>query len=311
MDSIIEGTKNKFRIFEENWGKYAAYFYMFLSSFFFAVMTLFVKFSSHIPPYQVIYSRAFLNILLCFAVLNSSSDVLSPKNIKTHKLLIRRGILGGAALSLYFHSIYFLPLSIVSVLQRISPLWVGILGFLFYNEAYGLIQIISTAVSMIGVLMIMKPKFLFGSEDIPKSDAYILGMILALANSVLQAIIQLTIRELKDRSNILIIVFYFNFFNLLISGVGQFFEESILLSSHDWLLMFIVAVLGWVAQLFRARSLFIEKAFILSIMGYFQIIFSYFFDIYFLGESIDVYSYLGIIVIMISMGYLVYSGAKD
>lgn len=312
MKSFIEATINSFCKLEGRVGKHSAFLYMFLSTFFFSVLSLFVKYSKHIPPYQVIFSRAFINVLLCYAVILNTNSTICPKNSLTHKLLVRRGIMGGGALSLYFHSIYFLPLSIVSVLQRINPLWVGILGALFYNEPYTFNQMLSTVVSFTGVLFIIKPSFIFGnSEEFSQSNEYLIGMALALMNSVLQSLISLTIRELKNRSNIIVVVFYFNFFNLIFAGVGQFFEDSNVLSLYDWFLMVIIGILGWVGQLLRARSLFLEKAFILSIIAYFQVFFSYFFDIYLLDEVIDSYSLIGIIVIMLSMGFLIYSGAKD
>ena len=314
MSKIIETTINSFIDLELKTGtKYASYIYMFLSSFLFALMSLFVKYCKYIPPYQVIYTRAFINIILCILVINNKKYQIITKNIETNRLLMIRGILGGLALSLYFHSIYFLPLSIVSVLQRINPLWVGVFGALFYNEPYTFINIITTLMSFIGVIFIMKPDFLFGdtANDSNKSSEYFLGMILALGNSVVQSIIQLTIRALKDRTNVMIVVFYFNFFNSIFAGIGQVFESTKVLSFYDWFLLFLIGVIGWVAQLLRARSLFLEKAFILSIVAYFQIIFSYFFDIFLLDENIDFFSYIGILVIILSMGSLIYAGAKD
>ena len=313
MKSIIEATTNGCLKLENHLNKKASFLYMFLSSFLFAVMSLFVKFAKTIPPYQVIYSRAFLNVFLCFAVITNTNYALISKDALTNRLLIKRGVLGGLALSLYFHSIYFLPLSIVAVLQRISPLWIGIFGALFYNEVYKLIHVITTIIGFLGVLMILKPSFLFGNmaEDLKQTNEYLIGMIMALANSLVQGFVQLMIRELKDKTNVMIVVFYFNFFNLIFAGIGQFFESARFLNLNEWVLMAIIGVLGWVAQLMRARSLFLEKAFILSILGYSQIIFSYCFDIFLLDETIDTFSYIGIIVIILSMGALVYSGEKE
>lgn len=313
MKNIIDSTTDFFLKQENKFkNKNVAFVYMLLSALFFSIMALFVKYSKHIPPYQVIYTRAFLNVFLCLIVIYYGKYEVAPKDPKTHKLLLRRGVLGGLALGFYFHSIYFLPLSIVAVLQRINPLWVGLFGALFYNEAYTILHFMITIVSFLGVIFIMKPSFLFGkSENTEEKYEYLIGVILALGNSILQSIIQLTIRELKDRSNIMTIVFYFNFFNLLFAGLGEFFENTIVLSLYDWLLMIIIGILGWLGQLTRARALFLEKAFFLSIVAYFQIIFSYLFDVFLLSESIDFFSYIGMFIIIIAMVTLIYKESKN
>lgn len=286
---------------------------MFFSTFFFSIMALIVKYCKDIPPYQVIYSRGFLNVLFCFFVLSYTKYEIVPKNSLTNRLLLKRGVFGGVALSFYFHSLYFLPISIASVLQRTNPLWIGVLGVLFYKEKYTIFHFLTTIISFVGVLLIMKPDFLFGESNTSSDNNYnyIIGVSLALGNAVFNSMVALTIRELKDKTNILIIVFYFNFFNLLLAGLGEVFESAKALSFNEWILMILIAIVGWIGQICRARALFLEKAFYLSIIGYFQVIFGYLFDVFLLNEVFDTLAYIGMLLIIFTMASMVFLGGKE
>ena len=316
MKSLIESHINIFLKIEEKLGKYCPILYTAVSSLFFSIMSLCVKLARTVPAYEIIYLRALLNVLFCFIIINYQKYYLISKDRETNRLLIIRGYLGGIALSLMFHSIYLLPLSYVSVLQRITPLWVGIFGTLIYKEPYKLVHIITTFISFLGIILIFKPTFIFGEDqskhmDTDKKNEYYLGLILITANTIVASFIQLTIRALRHKTNILIVVFYFNFFNLVISGIGQFFEYPKVLDLYECFLIFMIGLLGFIAQLLRARGLFLEKAFILSIISYLSVIFGYIFDIFIFNETIDIFAYFGIAVIMLSMGGLIYSGGKE
>ncbi len=312
--SVIQITIDSFQKFELKLGKFSPLIYMVFSSLCFALMGLSVKFARTIPPFQIIYTRGFLSIIFSFFIINLRKYELFSKDNKTNKLLIMRGIMGGLGLSLYFHSLFILPLSIISVLQRITPLWVGIFGALLYKEPYKLIHIITTIISFVGILLIFKPEFLFGSgyhnENKERFDEYFLGLCLILLNTVLGSFIILTIRELRNRSNVIVLVFYFNLFTLIFGGVGEFYETSKVLNVHEWFVVGLMTCFGLGGQLLGARALFLEKAFIVCICEYLNVVFSQCFDIFILDEYFDFLAYLGIFVIMISMVTLIYSEKK-
>lgn len=185
--------------FEDINPKRAAIIYIFASSFLFAIMNIFVKLCNEIPTYQIIYSRGILNILLCYIVLINTDDSLITKDSNTHKLLMIRGIMGGIALGLYFHALKLLPLSTANILMRMNPLWVGILGAVFYKEKFGLLNLLVMITSFSGIIMIIKPDFIWGAGNNKGGGAEesTLGVFMCLINGILSALIMLTIRQLK------------------------------------------------------------------------------------------------------------------
>ena len=162
-------------------------------------MNIFVKFCYDIPTYQIIYSRGIINILLCYIVLINTNDSLITKDSNTNRLLMIRGIMGGIALGLYFHALKLLPLSTANILMRMNPLWVGIIGAIFYKERFGLLNLLVMITSFTGIIMIIKPDFIWGAAIYKDASAEqsTLGVFLCLLNGILSALIMLTIRQLK------------------------------------------------------------------------------------------------------------------
>ena len=319
-DIILTLIANRFLAWEKKNESHAAIIYMILSNLAFSIMNLYVKFSNNVPTFQIIYSRGFLNILFCFMLL-SSKDEIVDSNKKTNELLIWRGIIGSIGLIFLFHSLTLLPLSIAVVINMMTPLWVGILGALFFGERFRMYQIIINIVSFIGVVFILKPDFLFKTEEEIEfankkiSDSsyqnYILGVFLAVLNSIFNASVMHTIRELKNRTNIIVIIFYLNFFNIMYAGVGAFYHPFIKLESIDVFNLLVVSIAGYLAQIFRSRALFLEKVFILSVIAYIQLIFGYLSDIFILSSPLDYFGNFGCVLIVISTMILIYIESRN
>ena len=323
--------------YETKYRSKAPVVYTMISAVCFSLTGLFVKFSLTIPPYQSIYSRAILIFGMSSMVVYAGNYTIYTKNHKTNDILITRGLLGGLSITFFFHALYFLPLSYFSVIQRLTPIYIGIIGSLFFNEPYKRLHFIITLFCFLGVILIIQPDFLFGSgeinekmenstiyenndnfenndkiNEIPKKTLYyspkdiLLGVILLLINNVIVAIVFLTMRVLKDRTNVIIVVFYSNIITLLTAGFGQFFEDAKILSSYEIIMIVLTSICSWIGQLTRSRALFLEKAFIISILTYLQLILGYMSDYFILDARINLIGNIGILVIFVSMVYLLY-----
>ena len=309
MKTFFDKTINITINLERKLGKYAPYLYILLSSFFYTSMGFCIKLAKTVPPMQLIYTRTFVNSLCCFCFASYENCQLSPKNIATSNLLIRRGLLGAVTVVLFVYSLYFLPLSLVQTIMRMTPLFVGIMGSIFYKEAYKLSHFISTIICFIGIFMIFKP--FSGSDDETtnnensKSHDYAIGIFLILLYVLGDSLVCLTIRELRNKTSVIVVVFYFNFFSLIFSGLGCFLQPPQILSFYEW------EILGWVSffafggHLLSSRALFLEKAFMITVLSYISIFFGYIYDVFILDEKIDGWTYLGMIVIIAPMIFLV------
>ena len=196
--------------------KYAGFLYIIMFSFFFSLGSMIVKLLTRIPIYQQIYLSSLVSLCLC---IETEPSEKVPKDSKTYKLLLQRGIMGALGCILSYQLVYLLPLSISSLFFLINPLWLGILGRLFYKEVFGLAHFLLTLTSFCGLLLIIQPEFLFETRgfNIENYDkkTFIKGMIIGIIGSIIGAIVFLTIRSLKGKVSVVLILYYFNLQSLL------------------------------------------------------------------------------------------------
>ena len=68
----------------------------------------------------------------------------------------------------------------------------------------------------------------------------------------------------------------------------------------------IVGVFNFLAQISRNRALYLEKAFLVGVGSYLQLIMSYFLDIFILGIELSGNAILGTVVVMVSIVLMMY-----
>lgn len=289
---------------ENKCNKYMGLLYIVIASFLFAVGSLIVKLISETPVYQTIYYSSLISLVFC-AITDQSDKI--PKNNEAYKLLLKRGIYGSFGLICFYEALIFLPLSICTLLSLTIPLWVGIIGRIFYEEVYNFVHFLLTISCFIGLILIIKPSFLFDQPDEePKDDHFVLGIIFGILCSVVTAVIFLTITALKGKVSVIVILFYFNFFSIIVGALGSQYEDSKTLSFCEILIVFLAGFFFFLAQAARNRSLYLEKPFVIGLGSYSQLIMTYIMDIIFFGLSLDYLSYMGCVIIVVCMIILIF-----
>jgi len=285
--------------------------YMMLSNIFYTLLSLLTKVSSDIPPYQLVYHRAFYEIIFSFVTVVLMKGIIYTKNQQTYKLLLIRGFLGGMGLTMYFHAIYYLPISICVVLFMLTPLWIGIVTSV-KEKKFDKLTFLCMLGSFIGMTLIIKPGFRDKDEnDIGGQIGFYIGVCLAIMTSILSGIVFFSIKNLKGKIDIATIVLYFNGFNLLVSAIGEIFEGIKVLSWHDHLSLLALGIFGWFGQMLRSRALMLEKVFFVSVLMYMQIALSYLVDVFILKIEFDLYSNIGCLIIGTTMIGLIYINQNE
>ena len=100
-------------------------------------------------------------VMLAFIRMNNLSP-LGPK--EHHGLLIIRGLVGSAAVITAYFSIKYLDVSDVETLTNSSVIITAIFSRLFLNEKLTISHILSLVLTLVGVVFIVRPSFLFGIE---------------------------------------------------------------------------------------------------------------------------------------------------
>ena len=313
LSSFLQNFSNFFRKIESRIPKFAGIFYVVLSSFLFTFGYLLAKLLNKIPLNQMMHLSSLVSLSLCF--LTDSTDII-PKNNVTYRLLIQRGAVGATALVLYYQSVYLLPLSLAALLNLLSPLWIGILSVVINHEHYSLKQFIITLICFFGLILIIQPDFIFhvsenhlNNENNENYAFY--GVIIGILASFMTAVVFLTIRVLKGKVSIILILFYYNFFGVIFAGGGMIFENCVLMSRYEIIMSIFVGVFLYLAQICRNRALFLEKPFIVGILSYTILIFSYLCDIFIFKKPMNFTACMGSFIVIVSLIYLTYIKSKS
>ncbi len=136
--------------------KHKGIFLITASSFFFALMNLFVRLSGDLPAIQKSFFRNFIALLFAAFVLLQERPVLTftPK-AKRHLFL--RALFGTVGILCNFYAVDHLLLADASMLNKMSPFCAVIFGAFLLKEKPNRFQTISILIAFVGVLFIVKP----------------------------------------------------------------------------------------------------------------------------------------------------------
>ncbi|KAG6902387.1 hypothetical protein C0995_000592 [Termitomyces sp. Mi166 len=136
------------------------------SQAFFSMMNVAVKILNSIDPpvptLELIAVRMFITYIfsLVYMLITKVPDLwFGPKGIRL--LLVFRGFSGFFGLFGIYYSLQFLSLSDATVLTFLVPLCTGIAGAMFLKEKYTIGQALASLCSLVGVVLIARPTFLF------------------------------------------------------------------------------------------------------------------------------------------------------
>ncbi|KAG1795679.1 DUF6-domain-containing protein [Suillus plorans] len=158
------------------------------SQFFFASMDISVKLLNGLEPpvhaLQIIVIRMGITLICCeiyMTVMGIPDPIAGPKGVRM--MLFIRGVTGWVliysrglklinnlfprffGLSGMYWSLQYLSVADATVLVFLTPLTAAVAGSVFLKESYSVKQAIAGVFSLLGVILIGRPAFLFGSLD--------------------------------------------------------------------------------------------------------------------------------------------------
>jgi len=215
--------------------------------------------------------------------------------------LIFRGLMGTTALYTLLYCILHMPLGTAMTYNLTSAIFIALFSFLFFREYHGRIVLIAVLIGFAGMVMVYKP-----GMHLPWYY-HIAGLI----SGVSSAIAYLTVGRLANYYDSRMIVLSF-----LVSGVilpvismmlhylGGIPENGLLVIDFrwpvgmEWIYLFMLGSTALFGQFFVTKAYGADKAGIVSVFGYANIIFSVFLGLL-LGDSFpDSLSITGILFII-------------
>lgn len=253
--------------------------YMALTTFLFALMTVFVKIVPNIPALEIIFFRSVISLAICFWGIKRARVPIFGNN---KVLLTLRGIAGVCALSLNFYLIQEIPLATASTLTYLAPIATTVIGIWFVQEKVSPIQFLFFAVSFSGILVIQ------GFDA--RITLFHLGV--GLVTSVFMGLAYNCVRKLSTSEHPLVIIFYFPFVCLPVTGLWclLFWVQP---AGREWFYLFMVGITSQVAQYYMTRSYQLAEISTVSIVNYTGIIYAIVMGYIVFGEGFNLLTYLG------------------
>jgi drug/metabolite transporter (DMT)-like permease len=262
------------------------------AAFFFSIMSLLVKLAGQrLPPQEMVLARAAVGVAMSWHWLRARG--VSPWGSR-RGLLLARGLIGFGGLSAFFFALTRLPLADATVIQYTNPVFTAVLAAVFLSERIRGRDVALVLVSLVGVVLMTRPGFLFGGLD-QRLDPFVVAV--ALGGAILSAGAYVTVRELSRTEDPVVIVFWF----AMVATVGSIpfaAAGGVLPTPWEWAALLAIGVVTQIAQVLLTRGLQVERAGRAMAVAYMQIVFAALWGAVFFAEFPDLWGLTGAVLIV-------------
>jgi drug/metabolite transporter (DMT)-like permease len=263
-----------------------AYILMLISAFFFAGMSVMVRVTKDLPIFERVFFRGLVMFIIA-AFFISRSKVSYFGKVSNRKFLILRSLLGFIGVGLYFYTVSNIPLGDAATLNKLSPFVVMIAAAIFLKERISPFHLTALLVVFSGVLLIVKPGF----------NPELLPALAGVGSAIAAGLAYTTIRHLGKTEHPFTIIFYFSSISAILS-IPMLIMDFQVPNLRELLLLLGIGVFASGGQFFMTLSYKYGEAGKVSILSYFNIIFSLIFGLMFFTEVPDIFSGIGMILVI-------------
>lgn len=263
---------------------------------------------------QVIIIRMAITFICCviyMIIMKIPDPITGPKDVRS--LLIIRGITGFFGLYGVYLSLQHLSVADATALIFLTPLMTAVAGSVLLKESYSTNQAGAGVCSLLGVVLVTRPPFLFGSipggghlpEGTPTER---LAAVAACMMSVLGNTGAYTsIRAIGKRAHPMHILTFLSLWCTIISCLGMSVSNIPVVypTPWGWILLLMVGVFGFVTQTLLTMGLQRETV-SRGVTGmYTQVLFAVVLERLIFGVMPSLLSIIGAVIIMSSALYVV------
>lgn len=252
---------------------------MVAAAFFFSLMSLIVKrLGEHIPTAQIVFARSAVMLAVAWATVRRAGV---PVWGRRRSLLVLRALAGFAALFCFFYAVPRLPLADVTVIHFTNPAFTAVIAAVALGEAMGRREIAGLLLCLAGVVLVARPTFLFGAATTSLNPVAVGA---ALCGAVFSSVAYTTIRKLRETDHHLVVIFYFPLLSTPLS-IPLMVGHAVWPTPLEWVLLSLVGVVTFVAQVFLTQGLHRERAGRAMSISYIQVVFAALWGFVVFGES--------------------------
>jgi drug/metabolite transporter (DMT)-like permease len=273
--------------------------HMLVGAFWFSVMSVLVKLAGlRLPSMEIVFFRGILTLAMSYVIVKRAR--IEPVLGVNRRLLVQRGVLGAAALACFLFSLTHLPLAESTLIQYMNPVFAILVAHWWFGEKAGRGEWMALAASLVGVLLITRPEFLFGgaASDIPLWQA-----LIALGGAAFSGSAYATIRQMpSERPEVVVMYMPLMAVPMSLPFIASNWHAP---TWTEWLLLIAIAISTQIAQTAMTKGLQIEKTARATMVGYVQIIFAGAWGAMLFAEAITWWTVAGAVIVLAGMLSLV------
>ncbi|MNO55810.1 Riboflavin transporter [compost metagenome] len=260
--------------------------YAIASSFIFSIMNALVKATAEsIPSNEIVFFRSLIGTMLILYFMKKDKVPFSKAGIP---MLVLRGCCGALYMIFYFYTIANMPLVDAIILINTSLIFTILLSRLFLKEKVPSKVYFIMPIVVAGAMLTIKP---FGYST------YSLVALLGILAALFSAGAGICIRYLGQRHHTYEIIFYFMVTATWIS-IPLMWNEFVIPNAEEWFYLIGIGVISLLAQVFLTKAFTHENAVVVEIVRYIGIAFNALWGFAFWLEIPDVFSIMGMILIV-------------
>jgi len=285
-------------------------FFIICSSFFFALMAVFVKLTGDIHFIQKAFFRNAVAFIIALSSTlrdvhyNGKESIAIPKGALLYLFL--RAIAGSVGVFGNFFAIDRILLSDAAILNKMAPFFTIIFCYIILKEKIKPLPLICIIIAFLGSILIVKPSFNF-TKMLPTLAAFMGGVGAGLAYA--------SIRKLSYlKCNGTIIILFFSAFSMMLS-VPYLITSFNPMTLQQTIFLCCAGCCAAGGQFSITAAYYHAPASKISIYDYSQILFSTLFGFVFFAQIPDVLSLIGYVIIIgmaiVNYIYMIYNQKQE
>jgi len=208
---------------------------------------------------------------------------------KNFLLLGVRGLLGCTGRIFYVYSITCMNLGDSMVIASSTPVFMTLFAYFLIGEKCGVVPVLVSIGTLVGVGVISRPPFLTGGESY--DHELLIGTETGMAGMVMTTLVMIAMRKLRHLHHALSTLSLALFGMILTFGLTQYYDNfEVPTKSTHILLILASGMTSFLGQTFLSLGLKYENAGPVALMKNFDVVFAFIWSFVFLNVSPDFYS---------------------
>jgi drug/metabolite transporter (DMT)-like permease len=279
-------------------------FFMACSCVFKSLFSILSKWSlqgkKDLSSFQLLTFRTyFMFWISIIALMIGKVNVFSEETIKRKQILAltTRTVLAIMSMSLVIYSLKYMHISDVYSIYYLYPALVILFSWLFLQEKVGSFDYFCLVSCFIGAILIVKPQFLFSTEQHSTSNS--LFFLIVFCGAILKAIEDVIVRNVGKDVHFLIFPFSYALIGILLFPIPMAINDKVYptFTFGEIVVLFLIGLCTFCYQMFMALGLQNENAGRVSMINYFQVALMYISDLSFFGKPFQLMELFGTFLI--------------